>query len=134
MARALAWNAFASMCLGDFAEAVTVARQARGLLREHGVDLLLEANNNIYALYQSRYLLGDVATFPEEFEALKARAEREGRSLSAVVRQILTEHLEASGDWASRRLDDVSAVAEGPADLGESHDSYLYGLGKKRRR
>lgn len=77
MARALAWNAFASMCLGDFAEAVTVARQAEGLLREHGVDLLLEANNNVYALYQSRYLLGDVATFPDEFEILKARATRQ---------------------------------------------------------
>ena len=68
-----------------------------------------------------------------QYEALKARAEREGLSLSAVVRAILTEHLEMSADWAARRLDDVAAVAEGPADLGEGHDRYLYGERKKKR-
>lgn len=69
-----------------------------------------------------------------QYEALKARAEREGTSLSAVVRRILTEHLQESADWIAGRLDEVTAIAEGPPDLGEDHDSSLYEFSEKRSR
>ena len=61
-----------------------------------------------------------------QYEALRARAEREGRSLSAVLRAILTEHLGSDGGRRSRRLADIEGVAEGPPDLGRRHDGYLY--------
>jgi len=62
-----------------------------------------------------------------QYEALRVRAEREGRSLSAVLRDILTEHLGPGGGRAAKRLAAIEGVAEGPPDLGRRHDEYLYG-------
>ena len=62
-----------------------------------------------------------------QYEALKARARREGKSLAAVVRDILSSHLETDARRAAQRLEQVAGVAEGPADLGAGHDRYLYG-------
>lgn len=64
---------------------------------------------------------------PWQYEALRARAEREGRSLSAVLRDILTEHLRGESGRAGARLAAIEGVAEGPPDLGRHHDRYLYG-------
>lgn len=69
-----------------------------------------------------------------QYEALKARARQEGRSLSALVREILTAHLEAGAGRAARRLEEVAGIAEGPADLGAQHDRYLYGQPRGKRR
>ena len=59
-----------------------------------------------------------------QYEALRAQAEREGRSLAALIREILTKHLEPG---ARSRLGRIEGVAEGPSDLGRHHDRYLYG-------
>ncbi len=64
-----------------------------------------------------------------QHEALRTRAEREGCRLSDLVRRILTEHLGVPASWVARRLDEVAGMAEGPADLGENHDSYLFRVG-----
>jgi hypothetical protein len=68
-----------------------------------------------------------------QFEELKVMAEREGRSISDLVREIVSERLGKRG-MRSTTLDDLAGlVREGPADLGENHDHYLYGARKKRR-
>jgi plasmid stability protein len=59
-----------------------------------------------------------------QYEALRAQAERDGRSLAALIREILTRHLKPG---ARSRLEEIEGVAEGPADLGREHDRYLYG-------
>jgi predicted DNA-binding ribbon-helix-helix protein len=59
-----------------------------------------------------------------QYESLRAQAEREGRSLAALIREILTKHLKPS---ARSRLREIEGVAEGPPDLGRHHDRYLYG-------
>ena len=68
-----------------------------------------------------------------QHEALKTLAERQGRSLSALVREILTAHLEGSPRRAKRRLEQIEGVAEGPADLGRDHDRYLYGRRTRKK-
>ena len=60
-------------------------------------------------------------------DALRALAENRGLSVSALVREVLTEHLSNTPDKVRRRLDEIAGVAEGPPDLGSKHDSYLYG-------
>jgi plasmid stability protein len=59
-----------------------------------------------------------------QHEALRARAEREGKTLSAVVREILALHLQPR---AKRGLKRIEGVAEGPPDLAREHDRYLSG-------
>jgi hypothetical protein len=61
-----------------------------------------------------------------QYEKLKALANRSGRSISDLVREILSGHFE-SGARAADRLSEVEGVAEGPEDLGREHDRYLYG-------
>lgn len=59
-----------------------------------------------------------------QYEALRAQAEREGRSLAALIREIVAKHL---GPGRRSRLEEIEGVAEGPPDLGQHHDRYLYG-------
>ena len=59
-----------------------------------------------------------------QYEALRGRAERDAKSISALVREILSAHLAQPGH---HKLDLIEGVAEGPSDLGKNHDRYLYG-------
>jgi len=62
-----------------------------------------------------------------QHEALKARAEREGKSVSELVREILSAYLRPKGQRSARSLQSIEGVAEGPADLARAHDRYLGG-------
>lgn len=66
-----------------------------------------------------------------QYEALKARAQREGRSMSELLRQMLDTHLGKSGARA-RRLDDIRGVGEDRAARGRDHDRFLYGKSGRR--
>jgi hypothetical protein len=70
---------------------------------------------------------------------LKALAERTGEPEAAHVRAALRGYLEArrpSADAADPLLQIIGLVddAEGPGDVAEEHDHYLYGAPKRRRR
>ncbi len=58
-----------------------------------------------------------------QYEALRARAERESKSISALLREIVSQHLGRSAG----KLRLMEGVAEGPSDLAADHDRYLYG-------
>ena len=61
-----------------------------------------------------------------QHDTLKIQAEREGRSLSSLVREIIGRHLRA----ARRRrpgLESIARVAESATTRGEDHDADLYG-------
>ena len=62
-----------------------------------------------------------------QYERLLAIAESEGKSLSALVREIVGQHLDERSRRAAKLLAELSGIAEGPADLGLEHDRYLYG-------
>ena len=62
-----------------------------------------------------------------QYDALKAQARGSRRSLSDLVREIVSAHLAAGAARAGSRWDGIEGVAEGPADLGAGHDGYLYG-------
>ena len=62
-----------------------------------------------------------------QYETLRSRAEREGRSLSDLVRELLRVALEDSGSRTSSRLGAMEGVGEDAASTGEDHDRYLYG-------
>ena len=59
-----------------------------------------------------------------QYEALRGRAERDSKSISALVREIFSAHLEQPGH---QKLDLMEGIAEGPPDLGKNHERYLYG-------
>jgi hypothetical protein len=60
-------------------------------------------------------------------ETLVALAERTGRSISALVREILTEHFRRRQAMGRSKLCEMEGIAEGPPDLGRRHDDHLYG-------
>jgi len=66
-----------------------------------------------------------------QYQALKARAQREGRSMSDLLRRILDAHLGRRGARAPR-LADIRAVAEDRAARGRDHDHILYGKSGRR--
>jgi plasmid stability protein len=66
-----------------------------------------------------------------QYQALKARAQREGRSMSELLRQMLDAHLKKSGARAPR-LADIRAVGEDRTARGRDHDRFLYGKSGRR--
>ena len=66
-----------------------------------------------------------------QYQALKARAQREGRSMSELLRQILDAHLGKRGA-RTPRLEDICGVGEDRTARGRDHDHFLYG-GSGRR-
>jgi hypothetical protein len=64
---------------------------------------------------------------------LKGRAERESRSVSEIVRELVNAEME---DWRQAIKDDpfwdiVGMVAGGDPDAGVEHDHYVYGTPRK---
>lgn len=67
-----------------------------------------------------------------QYEALRARAEREGRSLSALIREILHTSLAPSAPTSRSRLGEIEGIGEDADSYGEDHDRRLYGETKER--
>jgi plasmid stability protein len=61
-----------------------------------------------------------------QYQTLRARAEREQRSLSDLVRGILCETL-APRPRPQGRLHAIQGIGEDPAAYGRVHDRFLYG-------
>jgi plasmid stability protein len=65
-----------------------------------------------------------------QFEALKARASAEGRSMADLIRALVDESLSGTGwpDRDERRRRALAAIGmlrKGPRDLARRHDDYL---------
>lgn len=61
-----------------------------------------------------------------QYQALRARAEKENRSISDLVREILRQVL-AQPARGKGRLEEIEGVGEDPAAYGRDHDRFLYG-------
>ena len=64
-----------------------------------------------------------------QYQMLKTRARREGRTLAAVIREILDAHVQRGGRGAaSDPFDAVIGLAKGDGSaVAEHHADYLYG-------
>jgi plasmid stability protein len=62
-----------------------------------------------------------------QYEALKARAEAEGRSISEVVRSILAHYLSDRGEQGKAKLEALCGLVRDETTSGRAHDAYLYG-------
>ena len=65
-----------------------------------------------------------------QYEALRARAEREGRSLSDLIREIVSAALAATGKRS--RLGEIEGIGEDATAYGQDHDEHLYGRKPRR--
>ena len=61
-----------------------------------------------------------------QYQALRARSEKENRSISDLVREILRQAL-AQPSRSKGRLEEIEGVGEDAASYGRSHDRFLYG-------
>jgi len=61
-----------------------------------------------------------------QYQALRARSEQEGRSISDLVREALATTL-AQPPERNSRLQEIEGIGEDPATYGEDHDRVLYG-------
>ena len=66
---------------------------------------------------------------PWQVEALRSRADREGKSVSALVRQAVSLFLGRRGRKAGASLERIEGVADRPGRYGRDHDKALYGEG-----
>jgi len=68
-----------------------------------------------------------------QYEALKAQAERQGRSMSELLREMLDSAL-AKDRARGRRpaLDDIRGIGQDRAARGRNHDEFLYGRRGRR--
>jgi hypothetical protein len=67
-----------------------------------------------------------------QYEALRVRAERRSISLSELVREILTEHLQPAKKKPSG-LYKIEGIGSDGASSAREHDAFLYGKPGKRR-
>jgi plasmid stability protein len=80
-----------------------------------------------YTMHRTQILLDDW-----QHAALKARAQREGRSMSEMLRELLTAQLGTSGTTTGD-LAAIEGIGEDRGAYGRDHDRFLYGKPGKRR-
>jgi plasmid stability protein len=61
-----------------------------------------------------------------QYEALRTLAEQEHRSISDVVREILTRYLVGNHEIARQRLAAMEGIGADARATGEGHDAFLY--------
>ncbi len=61
-----------------------------------------------------------------QYEALQSLAAREQRSISAVVREMLTSHLARQHEMARQRLAAIEGIGDDAHATGQEHDAFLY--------
>jgi hypothetical protein len=79
-------------------------------------------------LYRAQILLT-----PRQHQYLKGRSEREGNSVSAIVRELIQAEMESRRQAVKDDpfWDIVGMVAGGDPDAGVEHDHYVYGTPRK---
>ena len=63
-----------------------------------------------------------------QYEALQSLAAQEQRSISALVREMLTSHLAAHPRTARQRLAAMEGIGTDAHATGQNHDAFLYSI------
>lgn len=66
-----------------------------------------------------------------QYQALKSRAQREGRSMSELLREMLDAYLGRSPRRGSA-MDRARGIGEDRTATGRDHDTFLYGRNVRR--
>jgi hypothetical protein len=66
-----------------------------------------------------------------QYEALKAQAERQGRSMSELLREMLDAFLD-KGPARGSGLEDIRGIGADRKASGRRHDDFLYGKNGRR--
>jgi hypothetical protein len=61
-----------------------------------------------------------------QYEALQSLADREQRSISAVIREMLTSHLARQHEMVRQRLAAIEGIGDDLQATGQEHDAFLY--------
>jgi plasmid stability protein len=61
-----------------------------------------------------------------QYEALRSLAEQEHRSISELVREMLTRYLVGNHEIARQRLAAMEGIGADAQASGEDHDAFLY--------
>ncbi|HXH13451.1 MAG TPA: CopG family transcriptional regulator [Alphaproteobacteria bacterium] len=61
-----------------------------------------------------------------QYEALRTLAAREHRSISELIREMLTRHLAGSCEIARQRLAAIEGIGADAYATGQDHDAFLY--------
>jgi plasmid stability protein len=61
-----------------------------------------------------------------QYEALRTLAAQEQRSISALVREMLTQHLAENHETARQRLTVIEGIGADAHATGREHDTFLY--------
>jgi metal-responsive CopG/Arc/MetJ family transcriptional regulator len=64
------------------------------------------------------------------YEYLKNTAERQDKSLSEIIRNILSQYINES-DSAQSRLKEIAGIGVDEEACGRDHDRWLYGKGQQ---
>ena len=67
-----------------------------------------------------------------QYQDLKAASERQGRSLSSLVRDAVTEFLRRKQRPNRTRLAEITGIGEDAGSRGRDHDEVLYGPARTR--
>lgn len=62
-----------------------------------------------------------------QYQALQSLAAQEQRSISALVREVLTQYLTHAPEAARQRLTAIEGIGADPQASGREHDDFLYG-------
>ncbi|WP_287963481.1 ribbon-helix-helix protein, CopG family [Alcanivorax sp.] len=63
-----------------------------------------------------------------QYRYLKAKARRSGKSISALLRELVDDQIREQDKRGNDSLLEIVGMAEGPADsTARRHDDYLYG-------
>jgi predicted DNA-binding ribbon-helix-helix protein len=62
-----------------------------------------------------------------QYKALQSLAAQEQRSISALVREVLTRYLARDPGVARQRLTAIEGIGADPQASGREHDDFLYG-------
>ncbi|MEC4670540.1 MAG: CopG family transcriptional regulator [Nitrospirota bacterium] len=66
-----------------------------------------------------------------QYEALKSMSEREGRSISELLREILAKHLGEGHKVSRKGLARIEGIGNDPKASGRAHDRILYGVNRR---
>lgn len=64
-----------------------------------------------------------------QYDTLRAEAEREGKSISELIRDMLSARYQRKP--SKSRLSSITGIVSSPSTRGKDHDGYLYGAKKR---
>ena len=76
---------------------------------------------DIEAMHKTNVLLEDW-----QYETLRSLAAQEQRSISALVREVLTRYLARDPETAQQRLATIEGIGADSQAAGREHDNFLY--------